>query len=120
MDRRRRARPVRRARDGRTLDQPRFFRPSPTADARGRGARRRAADRTAHEWQWADTIQLLLEHGHSMTEIRGYTVAQVRAFVRAIGRAERRRRRNALLDARASQMTGKGFEQYLKHFDGES
>lgn len=55
-----------------------------------------------------------------MTEIRGYTVAQVRAFVRAIGREERRRRRNALLDARASQMTGKGFEKYLKYLDGDS
>jgi len=41
----------------------------------------------------------------------------VRAFVRAIERAERIRRRDALLDLRASQATQKGFDKYMDAFD---
>lgn len=40
-------------------------------------------------WGWADVVQSLIERGHSLSDIKGYTLAQVRAFAQAGERARR-------------------------------
>jgi hypothetical protein len=49
-----------------------------------------------------------------LTEIRTYTLAQLRAFTEAAERARKRSRVDELMDLRASQYDGKTFSKYLK------
>lgn len=65
-------------------------------------------------WTWADTLQLLIEHGHVLSEIRGYTLRQVRAFSEAAGRAKRRAMADHAAIARAAQYDKKDFEAFMK------
>jgi len=60
-------------------------------------------DRPGGDWGWADTLHTLIERGHRLSDIRGYTFAQLRAFTHAAGRARRRALRDAALSARAAQ-----------------
>ena len=46
--------------------------------------------------------------------MRGYTIAQVRAFIDAIERRAASERLTRLMDYRASQYEKKSFEQYVK------
>ncbi|WP_144774210.1 hypothetical protein [Luteimonas sp. J16] len=41
------------------------------------------------EWGWADIVESLVERGHSLSDIKGYTLAQLRAFAKAGERARR-------------------------------
>lgn len=49
-----------------------------------------------------------------MDEIRGYTIAQMQAFLRAIERAEAQRRIGDALAARMAQADGKTWKKYVK------
>jgi len=46
--------------------------------------------------------------------VRGYTIAQVGAFMGAIERAARRRRHAEALDARMAQADGKAWKAYIR------
>ncbi|MRT52122.1 hypothetical protein FG478_00170, partial [Xylella fastidiosa subsp. multiplex] len=64
-------------------------------------------------WDRADTVQHLIEHGHSITQIKGYTLAQLRAFSHAAGRAAARRQRDAAITLPAAQYAQSVFERYI-------
>lgn len=65
-------------------------------------------------WGWADTIQALISAGHGFAEIKGYTIAQCRAFLGAIERRERQRRYGDAIAARMAQADGKAWKTYIK------
>ncbi|HHW4672621.1 MAG TPA: hypothetical protein ACQGQF_02145 [Xylella fastidiosa subsp. pauca] len=48
-----------------------------------------------------------------MTQIKGYTLAQLRAFSQAAGRAAVRRQRDAAITLRAAQYAQSDFERYI-------
>ena len=83
-----------------------LFRPDPASSA--------AADSTA---TWADTLQMLIGAGHSLDAVRGYTLAQVRGFARAVARARRIEARHNLLMLRAAQQEPKAFKAVLRDLD---
>lgn len=65
-------------------------------------------------WSWADTLQLLIEQGHSFSDIKQYTLGQLRAFTEAAERSRRRRLADDAVTARAAQYDSKEFSAYLK------
>lgn len=69
-------------------------------------------------WGWADSLQLLVERGHLLSEIRTYTLRQVRAFSEAAGRAKRRDMADSAAIARAAQYDKKDFEAFMKKLGG--
>jgi hypothetical protein len=56
----------------------------------------------------------LIAHGHSLDAIKGYTLAQVRAFLKAIERINSDRRVGEAIAARMAQAEGKAFKSYIK------
>jgi hypothetical protein len=56
----------------------------------------------------------LIAHGHSLEAIKGYTLAQVRAFLKAIERINSDRRVGEAIAARMAQAEGKAFKSYIK------
>lgn len=59
-----------------------------------------------------------MSHGHTLPDIRRYTLQQVRAYMGAIERAEAARRLSAALDARMSQADGKAWKKYIAGLRG--
>lgn len=57
---------------------------------------------------------MLIAHGHSLEAIRGYTLAQVRAFLFAIERMNSDRRIGEAVAVRMAQAEGKAFKGYIK------
>lgn len=57
---------------------------------------------------------MMVAHGHSLDAIRGYTLAQVSAFIASIERQERERRLGDTIAARMSQADGKAWKAYVK------
>ena len=49
----------------------------------------------------------MIAHGHTLEAVKGYTLAQVRAFVAAIERQERERRLGDAIAGRMAQADGK-------------
>jgi hypothetical protein len=49
-----------------------------------------------------------------MDDVTGYTLAQVNAFVGAIGRAQRRQALEAAIAARMAQADGKAWKRYVQ------
>jgi hypothetical protein len=41
------------------------------------------------DWGWVDAVELLIERGHRLSDIKHYTLAQLRAFARAGDRCRR-------------------------------
>jgi hypothetical protein len=61
----------------------------------------------------------LIDHGHKFSEIRHYTLAQVRLFSEAASRSYRRSLRDQVAGFRAaSQYKSPEFKAYLKKLDG--
>lgn len=69
-------------------------------------------------WDWADTIQCLISGGHQLAEIRGYTIAQCRAFMGAIERRNAEQRLGDAICARMAQSDDKAFKAYRKALAG--
>jgi hypothetical protein len=66
------------------------------------------------DWGWADCIQALIERGHTLADVRGYTLQQVRLFTQAALRARRRELAEDLFNARVAGMYDEsGFTTYL-------
>jgi hypothetical protein len=57
---------------------------------------------------------VLIAHGHTPEAVRGYTLGQVRAFLRAIERLTSERRYGEAMAARMAQADGKAFKGYIK------
>lgn len=68
-------------------------------------------------WGWADTLQSLIGAGHSLSDVRDYTLGQVKAYMRAIARAEARREQRMASAARSAWMDGKDFKKYVESLD---
>jgi hypothetical protein len=88
---------------------PRFFRPEARTAPGGTG---RGSD-----WGWPDAVQLLIERGHSLGDVRGYTLAQLRAFTAAAEKSRRRELRDQVVNLRAAQYEKNDFAKYLKGLD---
>lgn len=56
----------------------------------------------------------MIAHGHTLDAIRGYTLAQVRAFLRSIERLNAERRIGEAVSARMAQADGKAFKGYIR------
>ena len=56
----------------------------------------------------------MIAHGHTLEAVKGYTLAQVRAFVAAIERQERERRLGDAIAGRMAQADGKAWKAYVK------
>jgi len=56
----------------------------------------------------------LIAHGHTFDAINGYTLAQVRAFLRAVERMNSERRIGEALALRMAQADGKAWKQYMR------
>lgn len=65
-------------------------------------------------WTWADAVQLLIERGHSFTEIKHYTLSQLREFTAAAERARRRALADQLVNLRASQYEKHTYRDFLR------
>jgi gamma-glutamylcysteine synthetase len=59
-------------------------------------------------------VQLLIERGHSFTEVKGYTLRQLREFTDAAERARRRAMVDDLVNLRASQYDKNSYRDYLR------
>jgi uncharacterized protein (UPF0335 family) len=59
----------------------------------------------------------LIAHGHTLDAIKGYTLAQVRAFMRAIERLNSERKIGEAVSARMAQADGKAFKDYIKRLE---
>jgi hypothetical protein len=57
---------------------------------------------------------VLIAHGHTPDAVHGYTLAQVRAFLRAIERMNSERRQGDALALRMAQADGKAWKRYMK------
>lgn len=57
---------------------------------------------------------MMVAHGHSLDAIRGYTLAQVSAFISSIERQERERRLGDAIAARMAQADGTDWKVYVK------
>jgi len=53
-----------------------------------------------------------------MADVRGYTLAQLRAFTEAAERGRRRALRDQVVNLRAAKYDKKSFKDYLKKLDG--
>lgn len=69
-------------------------------------------------WGWADAFQLLIQHGHVLSEIRGYTLAQFRKFSDAAQRAHRRHLVDLGNVMRATTYDGNSFGAFMKKLEG--
>lgn len=56
----------------------------------------------------------LIASGHTLEAIKGYTLAQVRAFLAAIERRQREERLGDAYAARMAQADGKAWKSYVK------
>jgi len=56
----------------------------------------------------------MVARGHTLDAIRGYTLAQVRAFMAAIERQSREERLGDAIAARMAQADGKHWKSYVK------
>jgi len=56
----------------------------------------------------------MIAAGHSLDAIRGYTLAQVGAFMAAIERQQREQRLGDAIAARMAQADGKAWKGYVK------
>lgn len=70
--------------------------------------------RGVDRWGWADCIQSLVERGHSLSDVRGYTLAQLRAFSEAADRARRMELADTLTIQRAATYATADFNALLK------
>lgn len=68
----------------------------------------------AGRWDWSDAIQLLIEHGHSFQEVKGYTLRQLRSFTEAAERAQRRHLVDQAHNLRAANLEPDPFKAYIK------
>lgn len=59
-------------------------------------------------------MTVLIAHGHSLDAIKGYTIAQVWAFLRSIERLNSDRRIGDAMSARMAQADGKAFKGYIR------
>jgi hypothetical protein len=66
------------------------------------------------QWGWEDSLQLLIQSGHALADIRGYTLHQFRAFTEAAARSARRRLADNLAIARVAQYERKDYEAVLR------
>ncbi|MGD9599934.1 MAG: hypothetical protein AB7P94_16850 [Steroidobacteraceae bacterium] len=57
---------------------------------------------------------MLIAHGHTPDAVHGYTLAQVRAFLRAIERMNSERRYGEALAMRMAQADGKVWGRYMR------
>ena len=56
----------------------------------------------------------MIEHGHSLQDVRGYTLGQLRSFTEAAERAHRRDLADQLATLKAATYPKKEFNAYLK------
>ena len=70
--------------------------------------------RKSPEWGWADTVQLLIERGHTLQDVRGYTLGQLRTFTEAAERAKRRELADQVVNLRAAKYPKQEFNAYLR------
>lgn len=56
---------------------------------------------------------MLIERGHSFTDIQHYTLGQLRAFTEAAERSQRRKLADDAVTARAAQYDTNDFKKYL-------
>lgn len=66
---------------------------------------------------WADVIAVLVESGHSLNDLRHYTLSQIDVLARAHSKLARRRLRDACIAARAGQAESKAFAGFLKQLE---
>lgn len=69
-------------------------------------------------WGWADAFQLLIQHGHVLGEIRGYTLGQFRKFSDAAQRAHRRQLVDMGNVMRATTYDKNSFGAFMKQLEG--
>ncbi len=81
--------------------------PAPPKRAGGKGK--------AGAWSLADSFQFLIERGHRVPDLLGYTIAQFRSYLEAAFRSRARELRDAAVGARAAEKYDtKAFGKYLK------
>lgn len=64
-----------------------------------------------------DSVALLIESGHTLEDIKGYTLSQIECLGLAHARLEAERRINDLCLARAAQADGKGFKNTVARLE---
>lgn len=66
---------------------------------------------------WANSIARLIKSGHSLEQIKNYTLAQFKWFLSAIDRADKVSFKQMILAARIAQYDKDGFKRALEEID---